>query len=333
MIISVMVIFIYVVLPRINTKNTIHLKNVKSVYYITIDSKFGEKIHLKKDKFEKWWLNSNTEANHDKIYEVLDWAMKIKSEPINKKDREKIIASLQKFSVKFSLYDEDSQEITTYHIGQKVLNQDFCYGILEKNGRVDPNPILLYIPGYSGEMKYFFPTSEMIWRNRTLIQAAYDDIKTISVNYVDNPQFSFYIEKDENYIKLKPVIDSIPLITDISQEKMMRYLLSYERLSAETEILNDSLIQIITKSPKYAEIQLAKLDKSAQTVWLYHMKNRRPEYLSPAGEEIPFDLELLWAYRPDTKKYYMVQYHSFGPILQTYSFFKSDTKPQEVSKK
>ena len=294
----------------------------KDIYSIEISNKYNQKVNLSK-KGNTWMVNHRMPADYRKIKAILEVLEKLKVESlVTKENRKKIIDGLRQNSIKVVLKDKDGDEIKTVHIGDRNIAMTGSYMILEKEGKVAPNPYIVNISGYNGALKYYFSTDSFDLWSQVVFQTAIDQIEYIEVNYPSNPKASFKINKDEGMVKIIPFVDSIEIKQTPNKAKMTNFLLNFEFANVEGWIKEDSTKMMMNRLPIYCSILVRDVEGQERKGIFYRKPaDSKNPIRGKNGETIPFDIERLFCLTSPEKKYALVQYYTFGPVLRDYAYF------------
>lgn len=294
--------------------------DTKEINSFKISDKMGNEVLIKKT--ENGWMINGFPAEKALVINVLETINKLQvNVPVSDDLRKKVIERLRNESKKVTFFNKDNEEIKSIHIAGSHIDMG-NYMILEKNGTVSPNPYIVQYPTFKGDLSYRFPTDSLAWKSTEAIACKIDYIQKIDIKYFEKPEMSFTLDKDENAIKISPSNKSLTIQKPLNKEKIVNFLLPFEKLHFEAWILEDSIKKIIKSKTPYASIKLTNIEQDVQEVNLFKIPVG-PDYSvkDVTGKPLPFNVERFWAYIPKTKSYVLVQYYAFGPILRDYAFF------------
>jgi hypothetical protein len=296
------------------------ITDTKEIYGFKIVDKMGNEVYLKKT--ENGWTINGFPAEKSLVVNVLETINKLQvNVPVSEDLRKKVIERLRNDSKKITFYNKDQEEIKSIHIAGSHIDMG-NYMILEKNGTVSPNPYIVQYPTFKGDLSYRFPIDSIAWKSTEVIACKVDYIQKIEVKYFEKPEMSFTLDKDENAIKISPYNKALTIQKPLNKEKIVNFLLPFEKLHFEAWILEDSVKNKIKSRPLYASVKLTDIEQGAQEILLYKIPVGDDYKIKDvAGKSLPFNVERFWGYIPKTKSYVLVQYYVFGPILREYAFF------------
>ncbi len=215
--------------------------DIKQRGSISISDKYGNKTILAK-KDGKWRVNDSFYAEKDKMLSLLNTLNKLQIEmPVGDSMRKVAIQDLRMLGVEVSIKDNDGEEIKTIFVGSQMGAGN--YMILSENGVVSPNPYIVKVPGVkSTDLKYRFTAIPNAWYSTEVFSTAIDRIKTIKVLYHERPEFSFTLTKDEEIIKIDPLLDSIRIDKPLNKEHVVQFLIEFESKNIESRLKKDKVV-------------------------------------------------------------------------------------------
>lgn len=308
-----------------------NIEHIEEMNSIDIEDKYGNNTSLRK-KEGKWIVNDSFYAEKDKMTLLLNTLNKLQVEmPIGDSMRKMAIQDLRTLGKKIVLKNVDGEEIKTIFVGSQMGNGNIM--ILSTNGIISADPYIVKIPGIkSVDLKHRFPAEPEVWQSTEVFSTSLDKIKSISVRFHEYPEFSFNLEKDEDLIKINPILDSVKIDKPLNKEHVIQFLLEFESKHFEGKLKNDSAIQYIKRSKPNYTIELQDMLNDKRSIQLYKIPskfagmNLGSSAVDATGKKISYNVEKYWAYNSYTKEYAIVQHYVFGPILLPYSYFFEEKK-------
>lgn len=303
----------------------VRIENVDDIGSIILSDKHGNTTRLRRDG-KKWIVNDTIPAEHAKMLILLNTLNKLSVEmPVSETSREIAIDDLRRFAKEVKILDKDGEEIQTFFIGSTNMNGN--YMILSKNGVVSSQPYIVKIPGIQfTDLKYRFVADPSTWYTTEVFTTSLEKIKTIKLTYHDKPENSFILEKDEDLIKINPVLEKVKIDKPLNKENVVQFLLEFESKNFEGRLNSDSAINFIKKSNPYCTIEFEDVLDEKRKLILYRMPavfegKSNSSTLDAKGNKLPFNIEKYWGYSSYTNEYAIIQHYAFGPILMTYDYF------------
>lgn len=308
-----------------------NIPDIKQIGSITISDKNGNKTILAK-KDGKWRVNDSFYAEHNKMLILLNTLNKLQIEiPIGDSMRKMAIQDLRILGKEISIKDDEGKELKTFFLGSQMGSGNNM--ILSENGQVSPDPYIVKLPGIKAtDLKHGFPATPEAWYSTEVFSTPIDKIKTISVNYYEKPQLSFKLSKDEDIIKIDPIVDSMKIDKPLNKERVVQFLLEFESKNFESRLKNDSAVLYIKNTKPAYTIELEDVLGEKRHIKLYKIPANFAGMdlgggaLDATGKKMPFNIEKYWAFASYTKEYAIAQHYVFGPVLVSYSYFFEEKK-------
>ena len=306
------------------------IEDISEIGSIEIKDKYGNKVKLNK-KDENWTVENSYPVENSKIKMLLETLNKLEINfPVSDTLRPVAIENLRQYGIEVTINNEDHKTIKTLYIGGQY--KDGNYMILSENGRVSPNPYVVKIPGFKGDLKYRFLAIPKTWKSTSVFATSIDKIKSIRVDHYLHPEYSFLLQKDDDAVKIDPILDSMKINTPLDQNKVIQFLLEFEFKHFETWIENDSAIASIKYKKPYMSIEVIDINQKKKSI-IFYQKPPSDKYniqLDATGKPLPFDLDKYWSYLPESKEYVLTQHYVFGPIMETYDYFFEEDKKKII---
>jgi hypothetical protein len=301
------------------------IEDISDIGSIELSDKGGNKTQIILSG--KTWLVDNTyPAEIAKMNTLLETLNKIQVDmPVSQKLRPIAIENLRLHSIEVKIKDKSGDELKTIYVGGTYYNGN--YMILSENGIVSPQPYVVKIPGFKGDLKHRFVAISTMWKSTSIFATPVDKIERITVNHFDHPEFSFTLHKDEDLVKIDPIDEKLRINRKLDQNKVVQFLLEFEDKHFETWLELDTVIQQIKIKKPFASIEVEDIFSKKKTIVFYRKpSNPNLNQLDAAGKPLPFDVEKYWCYLPQTKEYVLTQHFVFGPALEVYDYFFEDDK-------
>jgi hypothetical protein len=308
-----------------------NVTDTKQIGSIAISDKNGNKTVLSKIE-GKWRVNDSFFAEHNKILLLLNTLNKLQIEmPIGDSMRKMAIQDLRTLGREVSILDMDGKELKTFYLGSQMGSGNNM--ILSENGQVSKDPYIVKLPGIKTmDLKHGFPANPESWYSTEVFSTPVDKIKSILVNFHERQQFSFKLTKDEDIIKIEPLVDSMKIANPLKKEQVVQFLLEFESKNFESRLTNDSAIMYIKNSKPSYTIELEDVLGEKRFIKIYKIPSSFAGMdlssggIDATGKKLPFNIEKYWTYSSYTKEYAIAQHYVFGPILLPYSNFFEEKK-------
>lgn len=319
------------------------IDDTASVTKVFIADKNNNCVNLRKNNPGAWIVNDTFNASKDIIDLLLKTMMSLDvKQPVSKSGRQQIMKLLATNSVKVEVYQKvyridlfdkikwfPHEKLTkTYYVGGATQDNLGTYMLIEGS----ENPCIVYIQGFNGFLYTRYSPLLKDWRDHTVFNLKYNQIKAIDVDIADNPEGSF------RAVKKTPRDYEISMLLDKSKEinydtlKLMDLFASFENIRFES-LLNDldkSIKDTLVKSKPYIVIDVEMVDGSKISVKTYLMK-APPSQIDELGNEIIYDRDRLYALINNNKDLVVIQFYVFGRLFKPLSYYLYGAK-EEPSK-
>ncbi len=301
------------------------VKDTASITKIYMVDKFDQQVLLERSP-SGWRLNSKYGARHENLDVLLNTLANMEvREPVAKAAHDNVLKIMAAKSVKVEVYQNKNlidigklklfprEKLTkTFYIGDATMDNFGTFALMENAS----SPVVLYLPGLRGYIASRFSTSETDWRVHTVFNKKLPDIKSISIEFIDNPQESYKVENINNE-KLKlislsnntevPGYDTIRLVSWVNSFRNIRY----------ESLMNDMEPQrrdsIMDAAPKHKIILEAK-DGSKQSIRTFVRMLPEPEIDVFDGSTVTYDLDRMFGL-VNEEDFVTVQFFVFDKIL------------------
>lgn len=308
-----------------------NIENVDNIGSISIADKNGYTVRLSRNG-KDWTINEKNLADRNKMLVLLQTLNKLQIEmPVGDSMRKMAIQNLRMSGKEIIVKDKNGTELKTFYLGGQYGAGNTA--ILSENGIVSPDPYLIKIPGIkTTDLIHRFPASPEAWYSTEVFSTTIEKIKRISILFHEKPEMSFHLAKDEDLIKIDPIIDSLKIPKPLNKERVLQFLLEFESKNFEVRVKNDSAVSYIKKSKPIYTIELEDVFNSKRYIKLYRIPSEfqgmdlSGGVRDALGKKLPFNIEKYWAYNSYTKEYVLAQHYVFGPVILPYSYFFEESK-------
>lgn len=257
------------------------VKDTATVTRIFLANKFNNTVLLEREPFGGvWTLNKTHEASKSLVNLFLETILRIRvKNPVPQKSIDFIFTRMSANAVKVEIYEQcyridfwgikwfPHEKMTKcYYVGDPT--QDNLGTFMLMDGA--ETPFVVYLPGFRGFVSSRYLVSEQDWRSRKMFNFNAQDIKSVSLEYPDQPENSFSVGVDEIGKIHFNTFETIYQPKTVDTLKIVNFLNSFKNISCES-ILNysmdslrmDSIIQtaperILTITPKNGETLILK---------------------------------------------------------------------------
>lgn len=325
LIVSIIVVVSAFFLLRRNTGNTLvkddhdfAIRNTDKIDKIFISNKkTGKYILLTKQDSTHWIVNDSFNANIHQINTLFDGFKRMEvKRPAGKKELFDAKRNIAIHGTKVQIY-ENGDLSKTYYVGTNTHDEMGTFFLMENA----EEPYVMHLPGFNGYLGARYHYQLEAWRSKNIFSNKEEEIKSIEVNWIDNPEQSFVIDNSGK----DPIISSMGKTfknnVEINLNKLKSYLKLWENLSFEgfPIDLNAQKIDSIAKTTPLLILKLS--DKNGKTTTLrIHKKGIKRDsniQYDKTGNPLEFDIETYYAFINDNnKEIVQIQDYVFGKVMK-----------------
>lgn len=300
----------------------------------------GNEVLLKEVKPGFWTLNDSLKARKEGVELLLNTMQRLAVKaPVSKSSYNTIIKRLASASTKVEIYQivprinifniielfPHEKKTMVYYVGPATPDNMGTFMLKEGSD----TPFVVYIPGFKGYVSARYTAYVSDWRDHTIFAKKPDQIRSIQVEFPQQPDESFRIDKySDQDVKLSQLVtgkefdgfDTTRMIDFINAYRNIRFEVSYEDITSEFQ---DS----ITSQPPVNIIQLTDTNGNTTKITTYRRANiAQQEDLE--GNLYPHDVNRLYAWLEKEKELVIIQYFVFDPITRPLSFLLGNQQEQ-----
>ncbi len=204
---------------------------VANVHKIFIAQRDGSTVTLTRND-DHWMVNDQFRANANIMKNMMTTLgrVSVKFTP-SRAGNEHIIKEMASIGIKVELYGKSDNLIKTYYVGGSTNDELGTYMMMEGSDQ----PYVMHLPSLEGGLRWRFTPKAENWRDKTLIRAKPDDIKSVSVNYPTRKSeaFKLAVNGKDNF----EVVPGNELVTPkggkVNTNAVHSYLVGFESVIAE----------------------------------------------------------------------------------------------------
>ncbi|OPZ97662.1 MAG: hypothetical protein BWY70_01426 [Bacteroidetes bacterium ADurb.Bin408] len=258
-------------------------------------------------------------------------------EPVPNKHLEQVNARLSAIATKVEIYQTvyfinifnyirlfPYEKLTkVFYVGDATPDQMGTYMLMDKSSK----PFITYLPGFRGFLTTRFSPRENDWRIPRIFNAKLSEIKSVTVEFPENPVYSFTINNNNDrtfdLYALAPVKEKI---NDFDTLKVLDYMASFENVNFEALINNLSKKDSIIKSRPFHIVTIELFNGQKQSIRTFH---KWPVEEDEADLTVanPYDRDRLYALINDGRDFVLIQFYVFDRILRPLPYFTEKKMP------
>ncbi len=303
-----------------NELRNFSVEDTASVDKIFIADKNGNSSTLERVNSGRWTVNGKYNARQDVMKTLLETLHRMTvRNPVPKALEPKVLRDLSgPVQRKVEIFT-GGKLLKTIYISNESMDKMGTFMLLEGSSV----PFEVHLPGHRGFLQTRFLFQEDLWRDPSVFQYDYRDIRKIEVRYPQNPQDGFNLLYNGRSFGLESA-EGKPIAMPLDTLRATRYINEYRRLTWEF-IVAPSFPQtrkdsILSNTPFF---KIEVTDKNNKVVSLEGFKR---VYSGPVSELLKveaqeFDTDRFYGYI-DKKDFVLLQYYQFDRVLKTISWLQ-----------
>lgn len=295
-----------------------------SITKIHLKDKANKEITLEKVKGGSWRLNGKYYARRDAIQTLLYTIRAIKvRNPVGKKALDNVIKRLATGSTKCEIF-ADEKLIKSYYIGGETQDDEGTYMLLQDPETKENSslPFVVYIPGFNGYVSGRYFINEKEWRDKTVFNYHWNEVKNIAVEYSFRKDSSFTLNVNgENDFEVVNAAGKKTEMLDTNKVKLYLgyyYNIQYEGLETIRPKEKDSVLS----SGWVHQITVTDISGKKNTIRTYHKPPPSEGMTDNDGKPLKEDTDRMFAFmNGNTDEVLVVQFYVFGKLFMPSSHF------------
>lgn len=296
------------------------VEDTAAVSKIFIADMRGSKVTLTRQ--QGFWMVNNEYRVRPEFMEVLMNTIRRISVayPVAEAAHNQVIKELATDNKKVMLYNQQGDLIKSYYVGGSTTDNLGTYMMIDGSNK----PMVCVIPGFDGVLTIRFLTDEEEIRSRNIFSYSTTDLKTISINYTQQPDSSFEINLlgPDSFFISQPIHHNTKRLSD-KNFNLYSYLQLFRFINAEAYENSYSKKDSILKTTPFALIKVTDRNEQTITVPCYRkpVDEKSAQQYDNKGNKLPFDSDRFFVATNNGKDFLLVQQFHFGRLLKSFSFF------------
>ena len=312
------------------------VNDTSSVTKIFMADKAGHQVILSKNYSSLWTVNNKYKANPANIIILLTTMMHLDvNAPVSSAMHNNVLTRMAAIGIKIEIYQEvyrinlfnkiklfKHEKLTkTYYVGDNTQDMLGTYMLMENA----ETPFIIQIPGFNGYLTTRYSPKENDWRDHTLIDYSFNQIKSVEIKYFEQPEKSFKITKESKNNFILASLSDNQIINNPDTLKIWEYLTSFNHLMFES-FLNDFKGKYSAlKTQPFHHIVITDIQGKKTDITTFH-KKAMPGETDFDGKPIIFDRDRLFALDNNSKEFVLIQFFVFDRIFRQADYFKRSAK-------
>lgn len=287
-------------------------------------------------KGNQWLLNGEHKAQQRKVDQLLETMYKIRvRNPVPLASHDQVVARMASLGIKVEVYQQvyrinlfeqiklfRHEKLTkVYYVGDVTKDNLGTYMLKEGADQA----FVTYIPGFRGFVMTRYTPVEDDWRNHVIFNDKLADIKSVELEFNEQPNMSFLIENTGKHsYKLTRTVDQFEVPYDTL--RVLNLLTSFDDVRFEailTNILPRTRQDSIINSPFLHRFTLTT--HSGETTQLTtYTKKMLVSHLGLSEEDADLDKDRMYGLLDNGKDLVLLQYFTFEKLLRPVIYYEGD---------
>ena len=292
------------------------IEDTAAVTKIFLADKNNHSATLERTETGLWILNGKEKTRQQGVDLILDCLKKIRVQSrVPKNTYNTVVKELSTTGIKMEVYlNKEDKPFKVYFIGGSTQDVLGTYMMLE-NSTV---PFVTEVPGFTGYLTPRFSPVERDWLIHEMFNLTPDEIKSVSIEYANQPEKSFMLERTGNANR----VTSLYTYEEIKSPDTIRisnYLGGFRELNFETwdRFLDDKQTDSLRAQPPVSILTVVDNKGSKTTVPMY-LKPVTASSLAQTdstGKDLKYDIDRMYAFINGGQQLVTIQYFVFNKIF------------------
>lgn len=307
------------------------VEDTASVTKIFLADRNNHSVTLERRGPGEWVLNGKSETRQKGVALILDCLKKIRVQSrVPKNSYNTVVKELSTTGVKMEVYLNGSvRPDKVYFIGGSTQDVLGTYMMLE-NSSV---PFITEVPGFNGYLTPRFSPVERDWLIPTVFDLKPEEIKSVSLEYANQPSKSFLIEREGGSFRVSSPVTR-EAVQQLDTFHVKTYLEGFKELNFETwdRHLNDKQVDSLRNTSPVSILTVTDTKGTTTKIPLY-LKPVTPGSLSqndPHGKPREFDIDRMYAFINGGKDLVTIQYFVFNRIFAALGDFDKNAPQRKI---
>ncbi len=341
-IIAVILLVIAVILIVSSSSTTLRrdisnftLEDTSNVVKIFLADKEENEVTLEKISPGEWQLNREYKASKHKVESLLKTMNDLRVRaPVSKAAHNTVVSRLATKSVKVEIYQKvprinifnwirlfPHEKLTkTYYVGGATKDNLGTYMLMENSTK----PYIVHIPMFRGFVTPRYNAKEDEWRDHTVFKHPLKNIRSIIVEFIEEPENSYKVFNIDNLNLHLINIPNKDTLKSYDTLKLLNFATAFKDIRFESLLTNKAeqeFIDSVTSSTPVYRIHV--IDKSGDTTSMTtYNKKGTSSLLQEDGLSLePFDLDRMYASINDDRDFVLIQFFVFDKVLRPLTYF------------
>jgi hypothetical protein len=305
------------------------VRDTASIGKLFLAAPDGESVLLERTD-SGWIVNKQYKALRSTLDVLLGtMAKQAALYPVPKTAYDNVIKGLSTEGIKVEVYGRDGKKKKVFYVGGSSVNNTGTNMMMEGAKQ----PYIVQVPGFVGYLTPRYAVQMQYWRDRMVFDIPQEEIKSISIKYIDRPLNSFEVIKQGTDVTVTADPSLVKGLQGVNKRRANVYTRYFTNVFCEGYLNGlPDMDTTLKTAPKQSEIDVQGIHGQHQHADIYWMAiNRRSKNLETSNPDVPddYDADRLYAVINNGKDTVMIQQFAFRNIFhKAYEFFQSDSTVQ-----
>lgn len=293
------------------------VKDTSNINRIFISDQEGVSADLQRQEDGSWTINGKYRARQSSINMLLHTIKHVAiREPVPAPAMENVIKVMSSQSKKIEIYKDDDVPEKVYYIGHHSQSSYGTYMLLEIDGKKSSKPFVTHIQGFYGYLSTRFFTDMQLWRNPTIFAYDTDEIQSVEVKYLEQPEKSYRIKRSENGDFFAEDYKTGERVEPVFKQAVDEYLARYGSINFEfidQDTPEDAVDSVLSTEPLHT-IRVTDVNGKVNELKTYYKPAKGSAINEATGEPYDYNLDRLYGWVNETD-FITIQWQMLDNIL------------------
>ena len=289
------------------------VENRDDIQKIFIAKRTGENTTFERSG-DHWVVNGDSKASPNAMENLLEavTTLELKYVPPATATTN-VVKELAARGIKVEIFNKSGNKIKAYYVGGTTPDARGTYMILENAEQ----PMVMEIPAMEGQIRTRYDLTGDDWRDKTVFGYQPEQIQSVTVEYPQQRNKSFRLEREGSDFKILPFYGNTPPINrQVDKAGVEKFLVNFESLVAESYFNNYSKKDSIRQTIPFSIVAVSDIKGAEHKAAFYPTYNID----SKTGQRTSDIVERYYA-DVDSKDWMVTQHRVFQQIFWPYDAF------------
>ncbi len=301
------------------------IKDTAQIGKIYLASQDGESVTVEHtDSF--WMVNKQYHALPGTLKMLLTTLQGQKPlYPVTQNAYENAIKIMSTEGIKVEIYGRDGKKMRCFYVGGVAVNNSGTNMLMDGAKK----PYVVTMAGFNGYLTPHYPTQMRYWRDRSIMNIPAEEVKKVSLQYMDKPMNSFELIQEGSKITVTGDSNYSKYTDRYNARRAKVYTKYFTNINCEGYLNGLADMDTTLKTTrKHSVLDIEGNHGQHQHMDIYWVPiNKRSKNLDVSDPDVPddYDADRLYAVINNYKDTVMIQQFVFKTIFRKlYEFYQAD---------